>query len=1248
MAWHNVGSIHGGGAVVVERRTLRYDAFITYAHVDKPIADVVARGLQVFGKAWYQSRALRVFRDTTSLAASTSLWSALEQALQSSRYLIVLLSPAGAASAWLNREVTAFLQHHDAEHILLVVTDGEAGWDDQAGDFDRNRSSAIPQALFGVFADEPFWVDLRWARGENQLTLRNSRLMDALASLAAALHSVSRDVLFGEHIRQQRKARRVALGINIAALTLLALLIAAFLALPWREQPVRVDWAVLLEVSAAAGGALLAAVTVRSGWRQLASRAHRGPPHAQEAVTYQGMHALAPPFPLLEYFRNRLRRWREIDLYIGPVADADRDKALQLADALRRLGQPRLRRGQLRVVLDTRPADAVDNLSASYEVALRARHFLHLGSPDTVGAEAGNLILQEWLRVHPQERLLLGVARLQDSAQEERDNPAAAAVLPQVLRGGSIDMSGRVFDLRTERAGGQGPRGDLPELARLVGRLLGVDPHLVTTGGLRALRVARRRSRIEEPLERWNLSETVQLRAHAEIVVHLPEMQSAMTALGRSPLAYFLEVLANEDELMSREVVPRAQELLAQAEQNAARETWIRIGQPRLRGKTAELLGPFAITATMAGLVALAGAAVSRSAVVLYPALLVTVSGISMLMGAQLANRRAAGFEVRRQKAFMARYAIAVDAAMEALQNAVQGSVLLPFLRQRLNEELTVADGLVGLRYDPALLTTQTPDRFRLDTAAFRRTAARIDTPGGAAIGLAGPRGVGKTTLLAFLAQTRLFHHPHSSGSQLGVRISAPVHYDPADFTTQLLAAVCREVIRTGGSSQRRVAHGYLAAATSGVKRTAAAALLVITLAAIPLTAGWITVTGRQAILAALVALAFVSAVVAVDAGSTVRRMLSRLRYTTAPDGGSVIARSSGQRIRDLNQAAGGILNRLYFREERSLSAGLKLPVPLGIEANGSGNLLYEGRPWTTSEIVQQFRQFVGALNNSGYRVIIAVDELDKVDDDEEVIRLLNDLKTLFGLANCYFLVAVSISAMIRFQQRGLPFQDAFESALDEVIPVEPLTATETVELLQRRLTGIPSPSALLCHAVGAGLPRDVIRALRHLAVAATEGRPSPLLALVTDDLNTRLAAARTRLQLTGQDPTPRKRRILELAQSPFEPSRWIEALAPILAEVWQRLQPGSVTGSPGDDNPEDREDDRLMLFIGWAVTTAQFATFLTEASLGNRTAQTEIAEELAVCRRTLAIDIRDAFVALARIRAELGIRPLHDAGAAP
>lgn len=603
------------GAAVADRQT-GYDAYLAYAHMpDGDIANLVARGLEVFAKAWYRRRALRVFRDTTSLSASPSLWSALEQALLSSRYLIVLLSPAGAKSSWLNREIEVFRQHRDAqERILLVVTDGQVSWDNRTGDFDD--SSAVPPALRGAFTSEPMWIDLRWAKGQKGLTVRDPRLRDALASLAAVLRGIHKDDLVGEQVRQHHRARRLVVALAVT-LTLLVLYGLALTVLLLQGRRSAVHWSLpagqFLWILVAAGGALLATAAIRRGWRSVGRFPLRAPPDADDSP-YHGIAASAPgpPFPLWDYFRSWRRRRREIDLYIGPVDVADNDLALRIADVVRRLGQARLWWGRLRVAVEMRPADRVNNLSASYQVALRARHYLHLGSPGTVGSEAANLILQEWLHVHPQEKLLLGIAHLPEASGRGDGQPSSESVLPQVLRAAGTDVSGRTFDLRRfdpAREGvWQGPDDHgVSELARLIGVLLGVDPHLVADGGPAVLRAAGRRPRIEEPLERWNLSKTVQFGAHAQIAVHLPEMQSAMAALGQPPLAYYLDLLANEEELVAREIVPRAADMLAQAEQNAARETWIRTGRPRRRGPTAALVGPAAILATVIGMIGVIG-----------------------------------------------------------------------------------------------------------------------------------------------------------------------------------------------------------------------------------------------------------------------------------------------------------------------------------------------------------------------------------------------------------------------------------------------------------------------------------------------------------------------------------------------------------------------------------------------------------------------------------------------------------------
>lgn len=83
-----------------------YDAFVSYSHAaDGRLAPALQAGLQSIGKPWYQRRALRVFRDVTSLSASPELWPTIERALERSRYFILLASPESARSVWVEREV---------------------------------------------------------------------------------------------------------------------------------------------------------------------------------------------------------------------------------------------------------------------------------------------------------------------------------------------------------------------------------------------------------------------------------------------------------------------------------------------------------------------------------------------------------------------------------------------------------------------------------------------------------------------------------------------------------------------------------------------------------------------------------------------------------------------------------------------------------------------------------------------------------------------------------------------------------------------------------------------------------------------------------------------------------------------------------------------------------------------------------------------------------------------------------------
>ena len=200
-----------------------YDAFISYSHArDKPIAAALQSVIQKLGKPWYRRRSLRVFRDDTSLSATPQLWPSIEQALSQSRFLLLLSSLEAAGSHWVGKEVEYWLANKSTDTLLIGVTDGRLTWNEAQGDFDWTKATPLPPMLKGRFSAEPKWVDLSaYREGANP---RNSRFIELGADFAAAIHGMPKEDLLSQEVRQQRRARRLAVG---AATSLLVLAGAA-------------------------------------------------------------------------------------------------------------------------------------------------------------------------------------------------------------------------------------------------------------------------------------------------------------------------------------------------------------------------------------------------------------------------------------------------------------------------------------------------------------------------------------------------------------------------------------------------------------------------------------------------------------------------------------------------------------------------------------------------------------------------------------------------------------------------------------------------------------------------------------------------------------------------------------------------------------------------------------------------------------------------------------------------------------
>jgi tetratricopeptide (TPR) repeat protein len=136
-------------------RTQHYFAFISYSHRDERMADWLQDALEDFrvpahlvGRVTEHGsvpkRLTPIFRDLSELPASDDLGTEIRAALAASQYLIVLCSPAAAASRWTNAEIEAFKRVRPEGCVLAAILDGEPFASDIAG---REHEECMPRAL---------------------------------------------------------------------------------------------------------------------------------------------------------------------------------------------------------------------------------------------------------------------------------------------------------------------------------------------------------------------------------------------------------------------------------------------------------------------------------------------------------------------------------------------------------------------------------------------------------------------------------------------------------------------------------------------------------------------------------------------------------------------------------------------------------------------------------------------------------------------------------------------------------------------------------------------------------------------------------------------------------------------------------------------------------------------------------------------------------------------------------------------
>jgi len=200
----------------------KYKAFISYSHRDERWASWLHRALESYrvprklvgkktGPGEVPARIKPVFRDRDELSSTSDLSGTVKQALADSENLVVVCSPAAAASKWVNREIQEFAGLGRENQIFFIIVDGEL-----AGD--GSVSACFPDALAEIGIQEPLAADARkWADGNKLARLK----------LIAGMLGLPLDQLRRRDLQKRQKVWALALIASIAVTAVMIVAVTA-------------------------------------------------------------------------------------------------------------------------------------------------------------------------------------------------------------------------------------------------------------------------------------------------------------------------------------------------------------------------------------------------------------------------------------------------------------------------------------------------------------------------------------------------------------------------------------------------------------------------------------------------------------------------------------------------------------------------------------------------------------------------------------------------------------------------------------------------------------------------------------------------------------------------------------------------------------------------------------------------------------------------------------------------------------
>ncbi|MFJ4098058.1 hypothetical protein [Amycolatopsis japonica] len=429
--------------------------------------------------------------------------------------------------------------------------------------------------------------------------------------------------------------------------------------------------------------------------------------------------------------------------------------------------------------------------------------------------------------------------------------------------------------------------------------------------------------------------------------------------------------------------------------------------------------------------------------------------------------------------------------------------IVLPALRDQLRDHRRIRSGLELVFEEPDASAELEAGLVR--TAAVKRLRRIVDRADSVAVALAGHRGTGKTTSIRSLEQGLLSRSDRAA--PLVVVASAPAAYEARDFVLHLHALLCKAVLRKISNGSRTVSGRLRRRRMLGRSLRKALAFLVFW--GVAASAVWLLWGGTPWHDVWTLALDVVNGRVTpgqVWTGQSTAKLLAlgvvslfllRLVFGVVAAGAAVvrllIARRRDIRLAGFRRLTEQQLDRIRFLQTYTTGWSGKLSMPLKGEAGRTWSTQRAEQQLTHPEVVDKFREFAEEaarrldVERVAGRVVIAIDELDKIGEPDKAHQFINDVKGVFDVPGCLFFVSVSDDAVLGFEQRGLGVRDAFDSAFSEMVRLEPFTLDESRLWIALRLRGISEQFCYLAHCLSGGLPRDLKRCATEMVDLANE-----------------------------------------------------------------------------------------------------------------------------------------------------------------